>query len=128
MASNHPDHTPPEDSPDGDRDMYDRLPLSPRPEPISNAARKYLQKQTSDSAPASRAAVAVACIPCRSKHLKCDGDKTCGRCKDDGLQCEYVKSRRGFKGTQNKKKVDSLASPSSSGAMPSASPYQTRPN
>src|ERR1700722_13328335 len=101
MASNHPDHTPPSD--DGDRDMYDCLPLSPRPEPVTAAGRKYVQKQTGDSAPTSRAAVAVACIPCRSRHLKCDGDKRCGRCKIDGFNCEYVKSRRGFKGSRGNK-------------------------
>src|SRR5438128_2424204 len=122
MVSNRPDHTPPEDSPDGDREAYDRLPLSPRPEPVSAAGRKYIQKQTSDSAPTSRAAVAVACIQCRTRHLKCDGDKKCGRCKADGLSCEYVKSRRGFKRLRDKK-VDTsrLASPSSSGAMSSKS-------
>ncbi|TLD38509.1 hypothetical protein E2P81_ATG01052 [Venturia nashicola] len=43
-------------------------------------------------------AVAVACIACRSRHLKCDGGTRCSRCLQDGTECLYVKSRRGWKG------------------------------
>ena len=38
----------------------------------------------------------LACVPCRSRHLKCDGKRTCcGRCAEAGKQCHYAKSRRG---------------------------------
>jgi len=38
----------------------------------------------------------LACVQCRSRHLRCDGTKPlCSRCKDDGSICTYMKSRRG---------------------------------
>jgi hypothetical protein len=38
----------------------------------------------------------LACVQCRSRHLRCDGGKpSCSRCKDDGSICSYMKSRRG---------------------------------
>ncbi|KAI1338952.1 hypothetical protein F5Y15DRAFT_102600 [Xylariaceae sp. FL0016] len=37
-----------------------------------------------------------ACIPCRSRHVKCDGAQPeCRRCSSEGKECHYVKSRRG---------------------------------
>ena len=46
----------------------------------------------------NRVAVAVACVQCRSRHLKCDGATRCSRCVAEGIACSYVKSRRGWKG------------------------------
>lgn len=41
----------------------------------------------------------LACISCRTKHLKCDNlSPTCSRCDKDGMLCQYTKSRRGFRG------------------------------
>ena len=38
----------------------------------------------------------LACLPCRSRHLKCDGKQPrCGRCSEVGSQCSYARSRRG---------------------------------
>lgn len=38
----------------------------------------------------------LACIPCRSRHLKCDGQRPCcRRCIESAKNCYYVKSRRG---------------------------------
>ncbi|KAL4900137.1 hypothetical protein BDW74DRAFT_104479 [Aspergillus multicolor] len=46
--------------------------------------------------------VSLACVPCRSKHLRCDATTpVCGRCRDEGLQCVYLKSRRGGRRTKN---------------------------
>lgn len=45
-----------------------------------------------------RGTVASACVQCRSKHLKCDGQTPCSRCHTNNLECVYVRSRRGFKG------------------------------
>lgn len=40
--------------------------------------------------------VGAACIQCRSRHVKCDATTpTCNRCKRDGKECVYTKSRRG---------------------------------
>ena len=40
-----------------------------------------------------------ACLPCRDKHLKCDGHMpVCGRCTSTQTACAYVKSRRGRRG------------------------------
>lgn len=53
-----------------------------------------------------RASVAVACVPCRSRHLKCDGGVRCSRCKADGVDCTYIKSRRGWKGKKKSKQEE----------------------
>ncbi|TVY92672.1 hypothetical protein LAWI1_G001778 [Lachnellula willkommii] len=45
-----------------------------------------------------RVTVPSACVPCRSKHLKCNGLSPCTRCSSNGFECYYVVSRRGFKG------------------------------
>lgn len=48
--------------------------------------------------------VALACTECRSRHLKCDaGSPSCSRCLADKRDCNYIKSRRGWKGTRRKK-------------------------
>ncbi|KAH0527062.1 hypothetical protein TsFJ059_002106 [Trichoderma semiorbis] len=38
----------------------------------------------------------LACLACRSRHVKCDGKKpSCSRCDESGRLCNYAKSRRG---------------------------------
>ncbi|KAL4975520.1 hypothetical protein BDW66DRAFT_167036 [Aspergillus desertorum] len=38
----------------------------------------------------------LACLPCRSRHVKCDGKRPCcGRCTEVRNQCSYAQSRRG---------------------------------
>lgn len=38
----------------------------------------------------------LACLECRSRHLKCNGQRpTCNRCSVSGTACEYTRSRRG---------------------------------
>lgn len=40
--------------------------------------------------------VVLACIQCRSRHVKCDSNQPiCNRCRRDGKECIYQKSRRG---------------------------------
>jgi hypothetical protein len=40
--------------------------------------------------------VVLACIQCRSRHVKCDSNQpACNRCRRDGKECIYQKSRRG---------------------------------
>jgi hypothetical protein len=67
----------------------------------SDHSMKSTQKE-SNSAQA-RASVAVACVPCRSRHLKCDGGVRCSRCRTDNVDCTYIKSRRGWKGKRKNK-------------------------
>jgi hypothetical protein len=38
----------------------------------------------------------LACLPCRSRHLKCDGNRPlCHRCAETAKDCHYAQSRRG---------------------------------
>ncbi|EEA18932.1 hypothetical protein TMatcc_010518 [Talaromyces marneffei ATCC 18224] len=38
----------------------------------------------------------LACLPCRVRHIKCDGNKpSCNGCNEAGKQCDYTRSRRG---------------------------------
>ncbi|KAL3459784.1 hypothetical protein BJX64DRAFT_264425 [Aspergillus heterothallicus] len=38
----------------------------------------------------------LACLPCRSRHLKCDGKRPCcSRCAESSQECNYARSRRG---------------------------------
>lgn len=38
----------------------------------------------------------LACLPCRSRHLKCDGRRPeCSRCTESAKHCHYTESRRG---------------------------------
>lgn len=70
---------------------------------------------------ANRVSIPVACVACRSKHLKCDGivsseallnaqlliylgSNPCSRCTTERVACTYIKSRRGFKGPRRSKK------------------------
>lgn len=40
--------------------------------------------------------IVLACIQCRARHVKCDGiQPVCTRCKSDGKECTYQKSKRG---------------------------------
>lgn len=41
----------------------------------------------------------LACLQCRSKHLKCNGGQpVCARCATTRSECVYIRSRRGFRG------------------------------
>ncbi|KAF2273401.1 uncharacterized protein EI97DRAFT_461068 [Westerdykella ornata] len=61
------------------------------------------REQPAQQAQPAIKAVAVACVPCRTRHLKCHGGVRCSRCRDDGLECTYIKSRRGWKGKRKPK-------------------------
>ncbi|KAL7627209.1 hypothetical protein AAE478_003985 [Parahypoxylon ruwenzoriense] len=71
--------------------------------------------------------VQAACLACaslrwikRGKHLKCDGQNPCGRCRSSDSDCVYVASRRGYKGPRrstapNSNKRHASDSPPSAG-------------
>jgi len=68
-----------------------------------DSLRNNQKEPKSDQA---RVSVAVACVPCRSRHLKCDGGVRCSRCRTDNVDCTYIKSRRGWKGKRKNNKDD----------------------
>ncbi|KAL1591941.1 hypothetical protein SLS60_011533 [Paraconiothyrium brasiliense] len=46
----------------------------------------------------------IACLPCRTKHLKCDAQvPICGRCLRTATHCTFVRSRRGYQGRKRKR-------------------------
>ncbi len=52
------------------------------------------ERSRSHSGGATR--VSLACLPCRSRHVRCDATQpSCARCSSEGRQCHYAKSRRG---------------------------------
>lgn len=77
--------------------------------------------QNSQSAAQARTSVAVACVPCRSRHLKCDGGVRCSRCRADGVECTYIKSRRGWKGKRKKPGENGASTVPTSGSWPQSS-------
>ncbi|KAF2024196.1 hypothetical protein EK21DRAFT_79240 [Setomelanomma holmii] len=93
--------------------------------PPSEASRKNSQNSQDgaknaqkDANNQARASVAVACVPCRSRHLKCDGGGRCSRCRADNVECTYIKSRRGWKGKRKNK--DESGGPVTLNGMPTS--------
>jgi len=75
------------------------------------------------SRPAKR--VSNACIPCRSRHMRCDSAApVCSRCQTEGSRCVYIKSRRGG---IRRGSGQSLPSPSQSQPQPQQAGPQTTP-
>lgn len=55
--------------------------------------------------------VSLACLPCRSRHVKCDAAKpSCSRCIADDVPCNYTRSRRGHRHPK-KQVADEAAAP-----------------
>lgn len=52
--------------------------------------------------------VSLACLPCRSRHMKCSAEKPiCSRCVSNSLPCTYARSRRGHR--RSRKQGDTSA-------------------
>ncbi|RYO82229.1 hypothetical protein DL766_006362 [Monosporascus sp. MC13-8B] len=77
-------------------DLYSILPQDTTTEPHLMSAIPASVGTNPDSRAAPT--VTAACLPCRGKHLKCDGAKPCSRCKSTSSECIYIASRRGYKG------------------------------
>jgi hypothetical protein len=61
----------------------------------------------------------LACVQCRSKHMKCDGGlPSCSRCQSDLRECRYAKSRRGLKDS-DKRDLDRTEATVASSSPPS---------
>lgn len=60
-----------------------------------------------DAGPKTARPSILACLHCRHKHLKCDGGTPiCSRCALTGAECQYIKSRRGYKGPSKKRRAE----------------------
>ncbi|CRK17480.1 hypothetical protein BN1708_017579, partial [Verticillium longisporum] len=66
--------------------------------PASRDSPNTTSSATSEARPTQPPTTPAACLGCRSKHLKCDGQNPCGRCRASESECVYVASRRGYKG------------------------------
>ncbi|CAK7199062.1 hypothetical protein SEUCBS139899_001730 [Sporothrix eucalyptigena] len=73
-------------------------------------------------------AVPTACLGCRSKHLKCDGQVPCSRCKIAEMECVYIASRRGYKGPRKPNKRPRSSSPPPSSTLSSGMAASTAPD
>lgn len=71
----------------------------PKPHPISLPRFDLTPMNATDTATSqARGATrsSLACLPCRSRHLKCDATRPqCNRCLEVARQCQYAPSRRG---------------------------------
>ncbi|KAI5918313.1 hypothetical protein F4810DRAFT_692585 [Camillea tinctor] len=79
--------------------------------------------------------VSLACVQCRSKHVKCDATlPACNRCQADKKPCFYAKSRRGIRDPKKRSLISDKppVSPSkplfSTSSIPSPSTPDHRPN
>ncbi|CAK7237589.1 hypothetical protein SBRCBS47491_010032 [Sporothrix bragantina] len=73
-------------------------------------------------------AVPTACLGCRSKHLKCDGQVPCSRCQQSEMECVYIASRRGYKGPRKPNKRLRSSSPPASTTLASGMPSSGAPD
>ncbi|TDZ66089.1 hypothetical protein CTRI78_v003253 [Colletotrichum trifolii] len=66
----------------------------------------------------------LACVPCRSKHVKCDSAlPACLRCRLEEKTCYYAKSRRGIRDPKKRSLInDPVAPPSTSTEASSSFP------
>ncbi|KAK4239844.1 hypothetical protein C8A03DRAFT_42547 [Achaetomium macrosporum] len=94
------------------------------PQPGSSSVSSDSPGTSTPAAPASVSSVpsvtVAACLGCRGKHQKCDGNNPCSRCTSSGIECLYVPSRRGYKGprrntAQNPNKRHASSSPEYAG-------------
>ncbi|RYP21646.1 hypothetical protein DL765_002107 [Monosporascus sp. GIB2] len=71
-----------------------------QPFPISSISAQAARK--------TKHRVSLACLPCRSRHIRCNAAKPiCSRCSSDGTPCTYTRSRR--RGNRRRKADDEPA-------------------
>ena len=69
--------------------------------------------------PRNRPPSLLACIACRRRHLKCNGQMpVCKRCQDSGNECSYQQSRRGYKGPRRISKPTGIGNDNSPNTRP----------
>ncbi|KAI0178846.1 hypothetical protein GGR52DRAFT_533792 [Hypoxylon sp. FL1284] len=65
--------------------------------------------------------VSLACVQCRSKHIKCDATlPACNRCQQEDKPCFYAKSRRGIRDPKKRSLISDKPPAVSSGTFFSA--------
>ncbi|KAI1081941.1 hypothetical protein F5B20DRAFT_533765 [Whalleya microplaca] len=78
--------------------------------------------------------VSLACVQCRSKHVKCDATlPACNRCQQEDKPCYYAKSRRGIRDPKKRSLISdkppaALAGPVFSSAKASSATTPIQPN
>lgn len=66
--------------------------------------------------------VSLACVQCRSKHVKCDATlPACNRCQQEDKPCFYAKSRRGIRDPKKRSLISDKPPAASSGSFFSTS-------
>lgn len=80
-----------------DLDLNNLYSTSPLPDNNVNLSGQWQSGQTIPTPRSTRSRAPLACVQCRSRHLRCDGSVVCSRCHADRIQCVYTKSRRGGK-------------------------------
>ncbi|KAF7960665.1 hypothetical protein EAE96_000339 [Botrytis aclada] len=64
--------------------------------PVQEVQNQHQITQSRESRGGIR--VSLACVPCRSRHVKCGAEiPSCSRCQQDDKPCFYAKSRRGMR-------------------------------
>lgn len=72
------------------------MPRDKEREPDAEASRRPSVGKTGSPKGGSGSRVSLACLPCRSRHVRCDAKKPrCNRCCEENKECSYTKSRRG---------------------------------
>ncbi|KAL6897517.1 fungal-specific transcription factor domain-containing protein [Trichoderma evansii] len=72
------------------------MPRDREREPNTEASRRPSVSKTDSPKGGSGSRVSLACLPCRSRHVRCDAVKPrCNRCCEEDKECSYTKSRRG---------------------------------
>ncbi|KAI0007769.1 hypothetical protein F4779DRAFT_590526 [Xylariaceae sp. FL0662B] len=80
--------------------------------------------------------VSLACVQCRSKHVKCDATlPACNRCQLEDKPCFYAKSRRGIRDPKKRSLISDKPPATLTGPVPvfstvkaSSAPALTQPN
>ncbi|RDL33227.1 uncharacterized protein BP5553_08666 [Venustampulla echinocandica] len=92
---------------EGDISMFVDLESPSQDSPTSSNASTTTKRQETSSRGGIR--VSLACLPCRSRHVKCGAEvPVCSRCQQDDKPCYYAKSRRGMRDGPNPRKKDSI--------------------
>ncbi|KAI1378707.1 hypothetical protein F4677DRAFT_443191 [Hypoxylon crocopeplum] len=70
--------------------------------------------------------VSLACVQCRSKHVKCDATlPACNRCQQEDKPCFYAKSRRGIRDPKKRSLISDKPPATTSGSFFSTSNYSS---
>ncbi|KAL5314584.1 hypothetical protein ACEPPN_017225 [Leptodophora sp. 'Broadleaf-Isolate-01'] len=83
-------------------------------------------RQSQEPPPRGGIRVSLACIPCRSRHVKCGAEMpNCSRCLQDDKPCFYAKSRRGMRDRNAPKKRASMREAGKTSPVPTSSSGQS---